>query len=112
MNAENRAVTKLLAPHRSLLDFYWSRFQGFRYRSKSLVSAAAIVALRSTRAYRHWSTHPLSRELRLNLLSFSFCVLQSSKQESVVEYELREAIYQAALAWFAEKPTCVRRSTF
>lgn len=41
----------------------------------------------------------------MRLVSFGFCVLQGSQLESVLEYNLRAGLYDAALAWFAEAPT-------
>lgn len=51
------------------------------------------------------STHPLARELRMRLVSFGFCVLQGSRLESALEYNLRDTLYNAALDWFAAPPT-------
>lgn len=53
------------------------------------------------------SHHPLARELRLRFVAFGFCLLQGSRLESATESTLRARLYDAALAWFAVKPTYV-----
>ncbi len=94
-------VARSLEPHAIVLGFIASRFQGFRYRDRDLVMACVRVALRSTAAYKQWCTHPLARELRTRLVAFGFCVVQASRLESGVEFNLRQGLYKATLAWFA-----------
>ena len=110
MSVEYRNVSKMLEPHAIMLDFAWSRFQGYRYRSPALVAAARHLVLRSCRHHRHWSTHPLSRELRTKLVAFAFCIVQATRAEAVIEYELRKAAYDAAFSWYSLKPRCVDQS--
>lgn len=40
----------------------------------------------------------------MRLLAFGFCVLQGSQLETGVECNLRDALYDAALSWFAIPP--------
>lgn len=125
MQAEYKAARKLLAPHMILLEFLQSRFQSFRYSDKTLVNVSRRMVLAACAAVRHWrcvqglellwachrpfsrSTHPLAREIRIRFLTFAFCILQCSRVEAVVEYQLRESIYKAAFAWFACRPAYV-----
>jgi len=94
-------VTRSLQPHSTLLAFISSRFQGFRYRDRDLVMSCVRVVLRSTAVFQSWCTHPLARELRTRLVSFGFCVVQASRLEATVEFNMRQSLYAAALAWFA-----------
>ncbi|GAA6057472.1 hypothetical protein JCM3770_000778 [Rhodotorula araucariae] len=98
-------ANRLFAPMLSMLDFLSSRFQAFRYRSAELVHATLRFIIRVVEAHERWSRHPLSRELRLRLLSFGLGLIQASTLESAAEYQLRTKLYDAALGWFAMRPT-------
>ncbi|KAM0792098.1 hypothetical protein ACM66B_004802 [Microbotryomycetes sp. NB124-2] len=104
MTKEYLLANRLLQPHGRFLTFLSSRYQAFRYRSIDLVHACLLLVIRSVRAYKLWSTHQLTRELRMKLVSFGFCVLQGSRLETAVEYNLRAKLYDAALSWFASPP--------
>ena len=71
------------------------------FRSALLPFSVSAV----TQAWLSRSRHPLSRELRFRLISFGFCILHSSRLESTAEYNLRTKLYDAALDWFAARPT-------
>ncbi|GAA6000790.1 1-phosphatidylinositol 4-kinase STT4 [Rhodotorula paludigena] len=98
-------ANRLFVPMISLLDFLSSRFQAFRYRSADLVHATFRFLVRVFESTAGFSRHPLSRELRFRLISFGFCILHSSRLESTAEYNLRTKLYDAALDWFAARPT-------
>ncbi|BGP37895.1 Phosphatidylinositol 4-kinase stt4 [Rhodotorula kratochvilovae] len=98
-------ANRLFAPMLALLDFLSSRFQAFRYRSAELVHASLRFVLRIVDAHERWSRHPLSRELRLRLLSFGLALIQASTLDSAAEHNLRTKLYDAALGWFAMRPT-------
>ncbi|GAA5868294.1 hypothetical protein JCM3774_000996 [Rhodotorula dairenensis] len=98
-------ANRIFGPMLSLLGFMQSRFQAFRYRSSRLVLLSARFVFKALRRQNLWSTHALSRELRLRFIAFGFCLLQGTKLESATEYSLRFELYNAAFAWFAVKPT-------
>lgn len=122
-------ANRVFGPMLSLLGFMQSRFQAFRYRDGRLVLLTARFMLKALKRRDLWrsasrwnlpafeaydtdgsnvclsSTHALSRELRLRFIAFGFCLLQGTKLESATEYSLRSELYNAALAWFAVKPT-------
>ncbi|KAK4048808.1 phosphatidylinositol-4- kinase [Microbotryomycetes sp. JL201] len=104
MTKEYLLANRLLQPHGTFLSFLSSRYQAFRYRSIDLVHACLLLVIRSVRAHKLWSTHQLTRELRMKLVSFGFCVLQGSRLETAVEFNLRNKLYDAALSWFATPP--------
>ena len=102
--AERDAATKLFAPHLTLLRMISSRFQAFHYRDPAMVLAMVRLLQHSAQAVDHMSLHPLAREVRFTLINFGLRLLQSSKLDGLVEYQLRQGIYQIALAWFAQRP--------
>ncbi|KAG8721515.1 phosphatidylinositol-4- kinase [Ceratobasidium sp. 394] len=95
---------RLLVPHTILLQMLRSRFQAVRYRDPGLMQLLLRLVLRSTRKGVTLSTHPLARESRFSLLIFGFEVLRSSLMDTYPEARLREALYRAALSWFAVRP--------
>ena len=55
----------------------------------------------------YFSKHPLCRDLRLKLLTLGFTILGCTNLEAGLEQTFRSKLYQAALSWFEEPPTCV-----
>lgn len=95
---------RLLVPHTILLQMLRSRFQAVRYKNPGLMQLLLRLVMRSTRKGVSLSTHPLARESRFSLLVFGFEVLRSSLMDTYPEARLREALYRAALSWFAVRP--------
>ncbi|CAE6468907.1 unnamed protein product [Rhizoctonia solani] len=95
---------RLLVPHIILLQMLRSRFQAVRYKNPGLMQLLLRLVLRSTRKGVSLSTHALAREPRFSLLIFGFEVLRSSLMDTYPEARLREALYRAALSWFAVRP--------
>lgn len=119
-------ANRVFGPMLSMLNFMQSRLQAFRYRNSRLVLLSIRFVLKSLKRQALWrfvfgqkvyefnagstltllfSTHPLSRELRLRFVAFGFCLLQGTRLESVTEYSLRSELYNAAFGWFSVKPT-------
>jgi hypothetical protein len=73
---------------------------GGRVQPTRLLAKVDIDAPPSRRS----SSHPLSRELRIKVVLFGFAILQGSVVEATVEYNFRDAIYDAAFSWFKLKP--------
>ncbi|CEH18841.1 related to phosphatidylinositol-4-kinase [Ceraceosorus bombacis] len=101
---ERERATKLFAPHLTLIRLMSSRFQAFRYRDAAMVLTLVRLLQRSAQATDHMSTHALSREVRFALLVFGFRVIQESRLDGLVEYQLRDALYRIAFSWFALSP--------
>ncbi|MCO5553770.1 hypothetical protein L7F22_007296 [Adiantum nelumboides] len=104
MNRERERAQRLFSPHLTLIQLVSSRFQAFRYRDPSMVLAIVRLIQRSAIATDKMSTHPLSREVRFALIVFGFRVIQSSRLDGLVEYQLRLALYKVAFAWFETTP--------
>ncbi|GEM09474.1 phosphatidylinositol 4-kinase [Rhodotorula toruloides] len=105
LNRDYLLANRLFSPMLAMLDFLQSRYQAYRYRNADLVYATLRLLLRTLQAHERWSRHPLSRELRLTLLSFGFTLVGGSRLESIAEYNLRAKLYDAAFAWFEVRPT-------
>ncbi|BGP13672.1 hypothetical protein JCM10213_002240 [Rhodosporidiobolus nylandii] len=104
LSREYLLANRVFAPMLAMLEFLSSRFQAFRYRNAELVYASLRLVFKCLQKSEAWSTHPLSRELRFRFLSFGFCILQGSLLESVAEYNIRAALYDALLQWFSSRP--------
>ncbi|ETW86100.1 hypothetical protein HETIRDRAFT_60199 [Heterobasidion irregulare TC 32-1] len=93
-----------LSPHTLILQMLFSRLQAAKYRKPGLMLLLQRLVLRSARAHRHISTHPLAREARFSFILFGFETLNSSRLDSFCEYVLRESLYTAAFSWFSVRP--------
>lgn len=105
MKHRHNTVKRMLKPHHTLLDFILSRFQAARYQNRTLVLTTMRLLKRTLANVTHWSTHPLSRELRVRLLIFGFSLCQGSRMEDNIEFHLREVCYLAAFDWFKLTPS-------
>ncbi|UZJ55413.1 hypothetical protein CBS101457_004733 [Exobasidium rhododendri] len=101
---ERERATRQFMPHLTLVQLISSRFEAFRYRDPSMVLAIVRLLQRSAAAINTMSTHPLSREVRFALVLFGFKVIQSSRLDGLVEFQIRHALYQLAFDWFAVPP--------
>ncbi|KAF7338006.1 hypothetical protein MVEN_02024500 [Mycena venus] len=95
---------RLLTPHALVLQMLFSRLQAARYRRPGVMFLIQHLVLRSARAHKHMSTHPLAREPRFSFLLFGFETLKSSHLDSYCENVLRDNLYNAAYSWFAVRP--------
>lgn len=101
---ENALATRLFSPHLTLIHLISSRYQAFRYRDPTMVLALVRLIQRSGAATDMISTHPLAREARFSLIVFGFRLIQGSRLDGLVEFQLRSALYRMAFAWFAGRP--------
>ncbi|KAG2144576.1 hypothetical protein DEU56DRAFT_790388 [Suillus clintonianus] len=103
----DRATTharRLLMPHTLVLQMLFSRLQAARYWRPTVMFLIQGLVLRSARAHKLFSTHPLARELRYMFLLFGLETLKSSHLDAVCECMLRESLYCTAYSWFAVRP--------
>ncbi|KAJ7085721.1 hypothetical protein B0H15DRAFT_846088 [Mycena belliarum] len=98
------SARRLLSPHALVLQMLFSRLQAARYRRPGVMFLIQHLVLRSARAHKHMSTHPLAREPRFSFLLFGFETLKSSHLDSYCENVLRDTLYAAAYSWFAVRP--------
>lgn len=101
---ENALATRLFSPHLTLIHLISSRYQAFRYRDPTMVLALVRLIQRSGAATSLISSHPLAREARFSLIVFGFRLIQGSRLDGLVEFQLRDALYRMAFAWFAGRP--------
>ncbi|KAK0546502.1 phosphatidylinositol-4- kinase, partial [Tilletia horrida] len=104
VEAELELAHKMFMPHLTLIQLMTSRYQAFRYRDPTTVLALVRLIQRCAAATKEMSSHPLAREARFSLIIFGFRLLQGSRLDGLVEYELRAALYKMAFAWFAVAP--------
>ncbi|OCF44647.1 phosphatidylinositol 4-kinase [Kwoniella heveanensis CBS 569] len=104
MDLELAKARKLLRPHLLLVQVLSSQFQAIKYRERGIMVSLIRLMMRSLKAHKHMSTHPLAREVRFSLLLFGFQMLASSRMEALLELRFRDRLYQAAFSWFAFRP--------
>ncbi|KAG1741975.1 hypothetical protein EDB19DRAFT_1895006 [Suillus lakei] len=95
---------RLLMPHTLVLQMLFSRLQAARYCRSTVMFLIQRLILRSARAHKLFSTHPLARELRYTFLLFGLETLKSSHLDAACECMLRESLYCTAYSWFAVRP--------
>lgn len=105
ITAELSSAKTLFEPHLILLRLISSRYQAFQSRDSAMALTVARLLDQTTRAVDWMSAHPLSREVRFVLIHFGLRVLQGSKLDVFLEYQLRQGIYKVAFGWFAALPT-------
>lgn len=101
---ERERANRLFAPHLTLINLISSRYQAFRYRDPTMVLALVRMLQRSAAATERMSTHPLARQAYFSLVLFGFQVIQGSRLDGLVEYQLRKALYGMAFHWFTSPP--------
>lgn len=99
-----KVAQRALQPHTLLISVISSRFQAVKYREPGMMLSIIRLLLRSFRSHKQMCTHPLARQVRFSLVLFGLQVLSSSRLETLLEIQFRDAIYEGALSWFAIKP--------
>ncbi|KAF7980170.1 hypothetical protein HWV62_39641 [Athelia sp. TMB] len=98
------SAQRLLSPHTLILQMLFSRMQAARYRKPAAMFLIQRLILRSARAHKTFSTHPLAREVRFLFLVFGFETLKSSRLDLYCESAAKESLYELAYSWFAVRP--------
>ncbi|WRT70200.1 uncharacterized protein IL334_007194 [Kwoniella shivajii] len=104
LDLELAKARKLLRPHLLLIQVLSSQFQAIKYRERGIMVSLIRLMMRSLKAHKLMSTHPLAREVRFSLLLFGFQMLASSRMEALLELRFRDRLFQAAFSWFAFRP--------
>nr|XP_018260847.1 phosphatidylinositol 4-kinase [Kwoniella dejecticola CBS 10117]OBR83005.1 phosphatidylinositol 4-kinase [Kwoniella dejecticola CBS 10117] len=104
LDLELAKARKLLRPHLLLIQVLSSQFQAIKYRERGIMVSLIRLMMRSLKAHKHMSTHPLAREVRFSLLLFGFQMLASSRMEALLELRFRDQLFSAAFSWFAFRP--------
>lgn len=104
--AKRKAVVhNLLAPHQRLLRFFDSHFNATRLASQNMHKVFLRLLNTTLDAVHTYSTHPMARELRLDIVLFGLRVLRfSTTIGDVAQYRFKERLLSAALSWFKHAP--------
>ncbi|KAK8088128.1 phosphatidylinositol 3 [Apiospora hydei] len=110
--SDNEALTKrrhmvhnLLAPHARLVQFFNSHFNATRLGSPDTQRIFLRMLDLTLDAMKLSVSHPMARELNLNIVLFSFRVLKACTGISnLTQWRLKDKILSAGLNWFSHSP--------
>ncbi|CCF58901.1 hypothetical protein KAFR_0F03050 [Kazachstania africana CBS 2517] len=101
INRDARTASKSLQPHRHIIKFFTSHFQGTLFQSKYLLKIFTQTALYGISNLKKASLHPFARMIRNELLVFGLNVLTANfKQNSRYVDKLGKEIIAGGLSWF------------
>ncbi|SPQ18964.1 9d2e47b4-0d6b-430b-b2bd-2d91db09fa24 [Thermothielavioides terrestris] len=94
-------VHDLLAPHSLLLQFLSSHYNATRLSSPDTHRLFLRLLDVTLEAIRNSTSHPLAREIRLQVIVFGLRVLKtSSTMGAFAQHRLKDQILSAGLGWF------------
>ncbi|KAK8055377.1 Phosphatidylinositol 4-kinase STT4 [Apiospora rasikravindrae] len=110
--SDNEALTKrrhmvhnLLAPHARLVQFFNSHFNATRLGSPDTQRIFLRMLDLTLDAMKLSVSHPMARELNLNIVLFSLRVLKACTGISnLTQWRLKDKILSAGLNWFSHSP--------
>ncbi|SMN20386.1 similar to Saccharomyces cerevisiae YLR305C STT4 Phosphatidylinositol-4-kinase that functions in the Pkc1p protein kinase pathway [Maudiozyma saulgeensis] len=95
-----------LKPHRYIVKFFSSHFEGTRFESKSLLRIFTRTVEYGLSRLNKASCHPFARMIRNEFLVFGLAILKANqKQNTIHVIHLCHSIVDAALSWFIALPT-------
>ncbi|KAK8139069.1 Phosphatidylinositol 4-kinase [Apiospora sp. TS-2023a] len=98
-------VHNLLAPHARLVQFFSSHFNATRLGSPDTQRIFLRMLDLTLDAMKLSVSHPLARELNLNIVLFSLRVLKAcSGISNLTQWRLKDKILSAGLNWFSHSP--------
>ncbi|CCD24604.1 1-phosphatidylinositol 4-kinase STT4 NDAI_0D02900 [Naumovozyma dairenensis CBS 421] len=104
INREANFVSQSMQPHRHVIKFFLSHFEGTLYQSKHLLAVFTKCALLGVSNLKKASLHPFSRMIRNELLIFAILVLiVNDRQGTKLIKDLCREIVYGGLTWFYEK---------
>lgn len=99
------AAHDLLVPHMRLLQFFSSHYNATRLSSPHTEKAYLRLVYCTLQGLKHATGHPLSREVRFQLVIFGLRVLRfATSLDFAARCRLKDKILSAALTWFAFAP--------
>jgi phosphatidylinositol 4-kinase len=102
---KHQAAYNMLAPHSRLLHFLSSHFSATRLLSPHVQRVFTRMLRATLEGLMHSTGHPLSRELRFQIILFGLRVLRyGTALTHVAQWRLKDQILSAALSWFAFYP--------
>ncbi|KAG0669313.1 phosphatidylinositol-4- kinase [Maudiozyma exigua] len=94
-----------LKPHRYIVKFFCSHFEGTRFESKSLLRIFTRTVEYGLSRLNKASCHPFARMIRNEFVVFGCAILKANHKQSTIYVEkLCHSIVDAALSWFVELP--------
>lgn len=101
INRDALIVSQSFQPHRHVIRFFTSHFEGTSYQSESLLKLFTQWVLHGLNHLNQASFHPYARMARHDLLNFALSVLDvHRKQNSKFIRVLCRAIVSGGLTWF------------
>ncbi|KAK8095944.1 Phosphatidylinositol 3 [Apiospora kogelbergensis] len=98
-------VHNLLAPHARLVQFFSSHFNATRLGSPDTQRIFLRMLDLTLDAMKMSVSHPMARELNLNIVLFSLRVLKACTGISnLTQWRLKDKILSAGLNWFTHSP--------
>lgn len=100
-----KAASKDFAPHRCVLKFFASHFEGTLLQSKYLLKVFTKTILYSIQSFGNASLHPFARMIRFEMLQLATTILAHNiNQKTSYVQKLAHAIIDGSLTWF-KKPS-------
>lgn len=105
INKQKQAVHDLLSPHTRLLQFFTSHFNATRLGSPDIQRVFLRLLDLTLDALKDCSPHPMTREIRFQIMLFGIKVLRNSTAiGATAQWRLKERILSAGLSWFRHSP--------
>lgn len=105
LQKKQQHAQNLLAPHSRLLQFLASHFNATRLCSPHTQKTFVRLLQSTLNGLMHATGHPLSRELRFNIVMLSLKVLRHGTVLTAAgQYRLKSQMLSAALTWFSFAP--------
>ena len=95
-----------LKPHRYIVKFFSSHFEGTRFESKSLLRIFTRTVEYGLSKLNGASYHPFARMIRNEFLVFGLAILKANQKQGTIHVDrLCHSIVDAALSWFVALPS-------
>lgn len=103
INRTAHEASQSFQPHRYVIQFFASHFEGTMFQSKSLLKMFTQWAIYGLTNLKNASLHPFARMVRHELLNFSVLLLTVNfKQGTGYVQSLCRAIVDGGLSWFVK----------
>lgn len=101
IDKDAKVTSKSLSPHRCVLKFFASHFEGTLLQSKYLLKVFTKTILYSIQSLDNASLHPFARMIRFELLQIGATILvHNINQKTKYVEKLAQAIIDGSLTWF------------
>jgi phosphatidylinositol 4-kinase len=105
LSKRQQAAHSLLTPHMRLLQFLGSHFNAIRLGCPNIERTFVRLLGITLEGLKNATGHPLSREIRFQIVLFGLKVVRYSTTVSLgARYILKDQILSAALSWFSFAP--------